>query len=311
MVIIGIDPHPESHTAVALDENGKVLGDLRIDNDELSIKKLADWLKDYQVEVCAIEGANNPFARKLTKQLRKTYKLVNITPNLTSQYRSKRTGKKNDAVDAENIARAYLANPDMSEVSIHNKIEQLKALTRTRESLAQQLKAHGLSLRTAELVSVQEALKTIRSVLQQEMKKLEAEMKKLVKELMPELLELQGIAVVHAATLLAEAGDVRSYKSQHAFAMSAGCAPVERSSGGQKRYQVNIRGNRRLNRVFHMMAQVRLRIDETTQTYFAKKQQEGKTKRSALRCLKTFIARQVFKFMLDNINTHPQRWSCP
>ena len=79
-------------------------------------------------------------------------------------------------------------------------------------------------------------------------------MLKLVKDLMPELLELKGIGVVLAATLLAEAGDVRRFRSQHSFAMFAGCAPVERSSGSCQRRQLNIGGNRRLNRTFHMLA---------------------------------------------------------
>jgi len=308
MVIIGIDPHPGSHTAAVLDKNGKVLNHLSIVNDKAGIKSLKKWLKSYEVEACAVEGANNPFARELTCELMKQYKLVNINANLTSQYRRKRTSTKNDEVDAENIARAYLANPDLSTFCVNDNIEQLKALTRTRENLVAQLTAHGLSLRTAEQASVKAALESVISVLKAEIKKLEQAMKKLVKALMPELLELQGVGLVHAATLLAEVGDVRTLKSQHAFAMSAGCAPVQRSSGGQKRYQLNTRGNRKLNKVFHMIVQVRLRLDEATKTYVAKKEQEGKTKRAAFRCLKTYIARQVFKFMLDNTRSHPERW---
>ena len=133
-------------------------------------------------------------------------------------------------------------------------------------------------------------------------------MKKVVDELMPELLTVQGVGTVHAATLLAEAADVRRFRSQHAFAMFAGCAPVESSSGGQKRRQLNIGGNRRLNRTFHMMTQVRLRCDDATKAYIDKKQGEGKTLRAALRCLKTHLAREVFRFMLANVKQHPQRW---
>jgi transposase len=133
-------------------------------------------------------------------------------------------------------------------------------------------------------------------------------MKRLVDTLMPELLEVQGVGVVHAATLLAEAGDVRRFRSQHSFAMFAGCAPIERSSGGQQRRQLNTGGNRRLNRAFHMIVLVRLRYDEATRTYLDRKQRQGKTLRAALRCLKTHLARQLFRFMHDSINAHPQRW---
>ena len=133
-------------------------------------------------------------------------------------------------------------------------------------------------------------------------------MKKLVKELMPELLELKGIALINAAALLAEVGDIRTFRSQHAFAMAAGCAPVERSSGGQKRHQLNTRAKRRLNRVFHLMVQVRLCCDDKSKAYLERKQQEGKTRRAALRCLKTYVAREVFTFMRNNLKSHPERW---
>lgn len=133
-------------------------------------------------------------------------------------------------------------------------------------------------------------------------------MRVLVKQLMPELLELSGVGPVNVATLLAEAGDLRTFRSQHSFAMFAGCAPVERSSGGQKRRQLNVRGNRRLNRVFHLVVQTRLRLDDAAKAYLAKKQAEGKTRRASLRCLKTYVARQVFNTMLDLSRKHPQSW---
>ena len=147
------------------------------------------------------------------------------------------------------------------------------------------------------------------AALDKQVELLELAMKEIVDALMPELLTMQGIGVVHAATLLAEIGDVRRFRSQHAFAMFAGCAPVERSSGGQKRRQLNIGGNRRLNRTLDLMTQVRLRCDEATRAYIDKKQGEGKTLRAALRCLKTHLARQVFRFMLDNAKKHSQRWT--
>ena len=308
MLIIGIDPHPPSHTAAVLDKNGQVLNHLTVSNNEAGLKKLLKWLKSYDVEICAIEGANNPFARNLSKKLMSSYEVVNVSPSLTSQYRSKRTNEKNDEIDAENVARAYLANPSLVSYCPDDRIEQVKALSRSRESLVKQKTAHGLSFNATDNDDVKAALQAVIEVLKKEIKTLEAKMKLVLKALMPELTQIQGIALVQAATLLAEVGDVRVFKSQHAFAMAAGCAPVERSSGGQKRYQVNTRGNRRLNRVFHLIVQVRLRLDPKTKAFLEKKQQEGKTRRAALRCLKTYVAREVYKFMLHNTKANPQRW---
>ena len=309
MVIIGIDPHPGSHTAAALDTQGKVLGHCAVANTSEGVAELGGWLAQYEVERCAVEGANNPFSRELSQSLLKQgYIVVDVNPGLTSQYRSKRGRKKSDQVDAENVARAALANPGLSAFEPCAKVEDLKSLTRTRDALVKQLTAHRLGLRSTELEAAKQALEAVIGVLTEQVKALEKAMKRLVDELMPELLELRGVGVVHAATLLAEAGDVRRFRSQHAFAMFSGCAPVERSSGGQQRRQLNIGGNRRLNRTFHMIAQVRLRCDEHSRAYLAKKQQQGKTRRAALRCLKTYLSRELFRFMHHHTQQHPHRW---
>lgn len=312
MVIIGVDPHPGSHTAAALEETGKVLGHLTITNSDTGLSEFEQWLKNYDIKQVAVEGANNPFARSLSERLLKAgHALVNVSPSLTSQYRSKRGRKKSDEVDAENIARVALANSELVAFTAHQTIEELKTLTRTRELLSQQLTAQRLSLQTLTLETARQALESVIAVSEQQLSKLEQEMKTLVKQLMPELLDELGIGVVHAATLLAETGDPRCFRSQHSFAMFAGCAPVERSSGGQKRRQLNTGGNRTLNKTFHLVMTVRLRYDQNSKDYLLKKQQAGKTKRAALRCLKTFVARDVFRFMLSNAQQHPERWLNP
>lgn len=309
MTIIGVDPHPGSHTAVALNEQGKRLGTLTFQNSEDGLSQFQAWVSSYEIERCAIEGANNPFARSLSQLVLKAgHKLVDVSPSLTSQYRSKRGYKKSDAVDAENVARVALANPELSRFTFQTKVEELKTLTRTRETLVEQLKAHRLSCATIELETVKQSLHKVITVLQEQLKVLEKAMTALVKALMPELLGVKGVGIVLAATLLAEAGDVRRFRSQHSFAMFAGCAPVERSSGGCQRRQLNIGGNRRLNRTFHMLAIIRLRLDDDTKAFIAKKKAEAKTLRAALRCLKTHLARSIFRFMNSIMHQHPQRW---
>jgi transposase len=309
MVIIWVDPHPDSHTAVALDKTGKRLSQTTVVNRPEGLAILEEWLKAYSVEVCAVEGANNPFTRRLSHSLLKQgYTVVDVSASLTSQYRSRRGRSKSDLVDAENVARAVLANPDLASFQPQATVEALKSLSRTREALVKQLTAHRLGLQTIGVEAAREALEAVIAVLVEQVQVLEAAMKELVNELMPELLAVQGVGVVHAATLLAEAGDVRRFRSQHAFAMFCGCAPVERTSGGQARRQLNIGGNRRLNRTFHMMVQVRLRCDQATKTYLDTKQRQGETRRAALRCLKTYLARELFRFMRENLNAHPQRW---
>lgn len=310
MIIIGIDPHPGSHTAAALDKNGAVLGFKTVNNDVQGLDELKKWLKKFDVEVCGIEGANNPFSRDLSKALlEKGYRIVNVHPSLTSQYRSKRGMNKTDEIDAENIARAVLANPKLANFKPLPSIEDLKQLTRTRAKLVEERKALRLSILTLTEQQAYKALDAVITALTTEIKSLEAAMKKLVNDLMPELLTLSAISVVHASVLLSEVGDVRLFRSQHAFATFSGCAPIQRSSGNNIRHQINKGGNRILNSVFHMMIQIRLRRCDKTKAYIEKKVKEGKTKRSAFRCLKTHIARQVYRFMLESTIRHPERWS--
>jgi transposase len=86
MVIIGVDPHPGSHTAAALDETGKVLGHLTLQNDEAGLTQLNLWCQSYDIKTCAVEGANTPFARSLSEGfLKQGYLVVNVSPSLTSQ----------------------------------------------------------------------------------------------------------------------------------------------------------------------------------------------------------------------------------
>ena len=83
----GVDPHPSTHTAAALDTNGKALAYFKVDNTEAGLQKLRSWAEQFSERVWAIEGANNPFITPLSYALTERDNVVNISPNLTSQYR--------------------------------------------------------------------------------------------------------------------------------------------------------------------------------------------------------------------------------
>jgi transposase len=99
---------------------------------------------------------------------------------------------------------------------------------------------------------------------------------------------------VLGATILAEVGEVSRFASVDKFASYCG-GPIERSSGKKSRASVNSGGNRTMNYVVHMIAQVRLRTDERSKALVERKQREGKTLRAALRVLKTYIARELYR----------------
>jgi transposase len=100
---------------------------------------------------------------------------------------------------------------------------------------------------------------------------------------------------VHAAQLIVTAGqNLDRMKSDAAFARLCGVAPIPASSGQTRRMRLHKGGHRQANRSLHLIAVVRLRYDPRTRAYMERRQKEGLSKKDVLRCLKRFIAREVF-----------------
>jgi hypothetical protein len=101
MITLGLDPHPASHTVVALDHNGSSLGSIEAPNTDAGLEELHRFASQYPGRRWAIEGAGNHFiSRFVTQLLAKGEVVYPIAPSLTSQYRCRRGRKKNDQVDA-------------------------------------------------------------------------------------------------------------------------------------------------------------------------------------------------------------------
>lgn len=104
---------------------------------------------------------------------------------------------------------------------------------------------------------------------------------------------------------LAEVGDPARIRSKGAFAMLTGTAPIEASSGATKRHRLNRGGNRQLNYALHMMARARLRHDDDTKAYVARRQREGKSDKEATRCLKRHLSNVVFRQLVVDLKGLP------
>jgi transposase len=87
--------------------------------------------------------------------------------------------------------------------------------------------------------------------------------------------------------------------------MHAGAAPLDASSGQQRRHRLNRSGNRQLNCALHRLAINQARHHPPAQAYLARKQAEGKSKREALRCLKRHLARVVYRTLVNHNPTPP------
>ena len=112
--------------------------------------------------------------------------------------------------------------------------------------------------------------------------------------LAPRLLELAGCGPLSAAKLLCEIGPIERFASDAQLARHAGVAPLDASSGKHQRHRLDRGGNRQLNCALHRIAVTQGRVHAPARAYLERKQNEGKSRREAIRCLKRQLARTVY-----------------
>jgi len=123
------------------------------------------------------------------------------------------------------------------------------------------------------------------------------------------LMGLHGLGLVGAARLIADVADIDRFPTKARFASWTGTAPIDASSGEQIRHRLSRAGNRRLNRVLHIMAIVQLRHDTEGRAYYRRKLAAGKTPMEALRCLKRRLSDVVYRQMVAD--AHPADDNAP
>ena len=301
--IIGMDPHPGHHAAAALDAEGGIQAEQEFINSPEGLETFLAWLQDLGTVQLAVEGPTQSFfADWLTRLLAEGIPIVAIP---TQQVRERRGRRKTDRHDAVLVARALQAEPARPTLSPPVWLRPVQEITRTRRHLAKQLQANRMRLRAAQTSAVRVSLQRVVDALAAEVQDLERQIHQEVRAVAPELLQLPGVGAVIAGVLLAEAGDVRRFRTRHHFASYCGAAPVPWESGASKHVRVNRGGNRRLNWALHIIARTRLRIDAASQALVARKEQEGKTHREAIRILKTYLARQLYDVLMELLPPGP------
>ena len=116
----------------------------------------------------------------------------------------------------------------------------------------------------------------------------------LVSERAPELLALHGVGVDVAGNLLVAWDNAARIRSEAAFAALCGVAPIPASSGKTSRHRLSRGGDRSANRALWRIVLTRLRTDDRTREYLVRRRAEGKSQREVVRCLKRYVAREVF-----------------
>jgi transposase len=340
MVTIGVDPHKDTHQAVAVDSVGKPLAERSCAAVADGFAQLLAWargLNDGAERVWVIEDCRHvsgPFERFL---LDHGEAVARLAPHLMAQARTRvATRGKSDPIDALAVARAALAHglehlPTARLAGIELEIRLLhqhhQRLVKQRTALINDLRwnLHDLwpdlkiprrrlndlsiqakiarQLKTAQpSARVRVARDELRRVreLTRTITALVDELKQLVTQAAPQLLSETGIGPITAAALLGEIAGIDRFHTDAQLARTAGCAPIPVSSGRTDRHRLDRGGNRQLNYTIHMIALTRIRHDPETAAYIARQRERGKTKREAIRSLKRHLTRRIHRLL-----THP------
>jgi transposase len=330
-VTVGVDTHLETHVAAVVDQTGRRLEIRSFAASTRGYVALVTWAEGFgPVERIGIEGTGT-YGAGLARFAR-AYGLQVLEVDRPDRSTRRRRGKS-DPIDAEAAARATLAGVAATTPKTRDgQVEMIRVLRvarrgalKARVAAAEQL--HGvlysapeelrqplLGLKTRALVGICAGMRpgpltnptaatktTLRTLarrwqqLQAELDHLDGQLQTLVAAVAPTLLALPGVGVDTAGQLLVTAGDnPQRLRSEAAFAHLCGAAPIPASSGRTDRHRLNRAGDRRANNALWRIALVRMHYHPPTRAYVERRTKQGLSKPDILRCLKRYIAREVY-----------------
>jgi transposase len=337
-VVVGVDTHRDVHVAVALDHLGRKLDVLEVATTTKGYRELLEWAQSFgDVEAWGVEGTGC-FGAGLARFLAAEDQLVIevIRPNR----QTRRQKGKSDPTDAEAAARAVLAGEAAGIPKAGNDLVEMIRVLRVARASAMKARTQAINTLRALVITappeLRERLRGLSTValiraaarlrpgydytvlahtklalrsagqrceaLESELAILDARLDELTAEAAPELVELYGVGPDTAGALLVAAGDnPERLRSEAAFSMLCGASPVEASSGQTKRHRLNRGGDRQANAALYRIVLVRLRYDPRTKDYVERRTKEGLSKKEIIRCLKRYVAREVYA-VLKRIN---------
>lgn len=327
MIVIGVDVHKHSLTALAVDELGRALAESTGPVDA----GVVAWARSLAPErLWALEDCRHVTRRLEQALLEAGERLVRVPPRLTApQRRRGRRRGKSDAIDALAIARAALQEPRLDGPRAgEERLRELKLLVDDRDDLVderrrcqQRLRWHLHELeprlqlplgaldrplwldRVARQLARREQTTQVRigrdlvgrcRTLTRSIAALDRELQARTASIAPRLLQLPGCGPLSAAKLLCEIGPIMRFRGDAQLARHAGVAPLDASSGKHQRHRLDRGGNRQLNCALHRIAITQGRVQPPARAYLERKQSEGKSRREAIRCLKRQLARTVY-----------------
>jgi transposase len=333
-ITAGIDTHLDVHVAAALDERGGLLGVESFPTTTAGYRRMLGWLGAFgQVELVGVEGTGS-YGAGLTRHLHgEGVRVVEVDrPN---RQRRRRRGKS-DPQDAITAARAAQSGDAQGEAKTRDgNVEAMRVLRVARVS-ARKARTQALNQMRAVIATAPEVIRselrnlnvyrllerasayrpgsrrdlvsltklTLRMLarraqaLEAEIAELDAILGPLVRETAPALVAQPGIGTECASALLVAAGDNPGrLRNERTFAHLCGTAPLDASSGKHERHRLNRGGDRQANAALWRIVVTRMVYDPRTRHYIQRRMKEGLTKKEAFRCLKRYIAREVYNHL--------------
>ncbi|RII40857.1 IS110 family transposase [Galactobacter valiniphilus] len=335
----GIDTHADTHHIAVIDAAGRRLGDVQIPTTAAGYRAAVQFLGSWNGLVRVGIECTGSYGAAVTRAVRDAgMTVVEVNrPNLFDR----RLRGKTDVFDAYSAAEAVLSGrATAAPKGGDGFVESLRVLRSSRSSALsartatinqikgllvtapEQLRARYRGLSSTKLIAVLAATRPTATpvsaneatayslrllarrwqTLTEQIEELAGHMQRLLEDHAPALMDVYGVGRDTAAQLLITAGDnPERLRSEAAFAALAGACPIPASSGKTNRHRLNRAGDRQANSALYHIVIVRLRYDQETRDYAARRTAEGKTKMEIIRCLKRYLVRQLYPLIVDTV----------
>jgi transposase len=342
-VVLGVDTHKDVHVAAVISGMGALLGARSFPATALGYRQLLGWARGLGVVRRAGVECTGSYGAALTRHLTAAQVEV-IEVNQPDKAARRRRGKT-DTLDAETAAQAVLSGRATATAkAADGPVEMIRmfklakaSAIKSRTQAINQLKSvlvnadpqlreamSGLTnprliQRCAELGTgtphdtTSAAAYTV-ALLARRILTLTTEINELTRRISdtltahaPRLMDRHGVGPDTAAALLITAGDNPDrLHNEASFAALCGTSPIEASSGKTQRRRLNRGGDRQANCALHTIVLTRLRWDPRSRAYVTRRMAEGKTRREAMRCLKRYVAREIYQLIKPRTEPPPQ-----
>jgi transposase len=337
-LVVGVDTHLDTHTAAICDARGRTISQLQVPATTAGYAQLLAQVRSAAAGgqvIWAVEGTRHyglGLARHLTSEGEQ------VTEIDSTRHAGKRRAGKSDPIDAVRAARELLARPHPAQMRADGDREALRLLMIDRDNAVQSAKTARTALAAVLVTAPAELREQIRPLPRERRAKacaalacpdgadrqtrvlhqalirlgqriaalagvaadLEAQITEIVEDMAPGLVAAEyGLGYLSAAQILLSWSHAGRIRTEQAFAMLSGTAPVPASSGRTGRHRLNRLGDRQLNRAIHTIAVTRMRCHQPTQAYIQRRRAEGKTDREIRRCIKRYLARHLYRTLTN------------